>query len=289
MNQIEKLQHLKSIILSIPENKINLGVWRESLGDSCKTTQEMIEAGISACILGWATADQKFNDLGFSFSRYVDWTSVPVYCPFQHKNYKEEYYPDDVDESLWFIEFSAAQEFFGLNEEQVEYLIGSNSYNTQRPSNIQVAERIDTLISQLEERASSFTRFFYQSYFSVKEISSIAINNQYKQARVTISCENPYLQADQQIQFVSYLVLPADQDVLAYISNTFSVGDQSKSRLSFVPETNNSLLADLKNNPIEQLHENWADKFKSPYINHFNRMLTYLTLEALSTIKVVLH
>ena len=67
MNKIEKLEHLKKIVLSVPENQINLDMWRNRQGLRLTTKDEMLKAGAQACVMGWATADPTFYNMGFKF------------------------------------------------------------------------------------------------------------------------------------------------------------------------------------------------------------------------------
>lgn len=127
MTQIEKLEHLKSIILSVPENQINLNIWRSKQGLRLDTKDDMLKAGAQACLMGWATADPTFNSMGFEFHGVK-----PLYTPNQSTGVQ------------------AVQDFFELTYEQASLLNNRFCYKSLKPTHNEITQNINKVINQIK-------------------------------------------------------------------------------------------------------------------------------------------
>lgn len=112
---IQRLQHLITILQGVPPDRFNLAAWK------CGTT---------ACAVGWACLAPEFNKQGLTFRG-----PGPVYS-------KPDAEPDE-----FYTHWRAVEEFFGLTEVQAWHLFTEHAYaSIPNPVPQDVADRITALL-----------------------------------------------------------------------------------------------------------------------------------------------
>jgi hypothetical protein len=113
----QRLLKVAKILDTVPEEKFNLSMWRNS-------------CGTVACAVGWAASDPGFKRAGFSLRKHESsiWGNlhVPHYGEVNH--------------------WTAVEKFFGLSREQAEYLFLHLSYSGYDATPREVAERIRNFV-----------------------------------------------------------------------------------------------------------------------------------------------
>lgn len=277
MNQIEKLQHLKSILAKVPYELFDLDSWRDLDGLNLCTHKQMIDRAASGCVMGWAAADETFQKLNFNFVR-----ELPVYVPYHP--FGVELLAQGVTTGFEYYQATdAVMAFFGLDEDQADFLIATNQYETH--SIEEAIHKVDVLIKQLDCKPyelihlcdtshlvlDSELREFYLDCDAIREIS------------VVVDCTNKYFPKGCYLEFIAILNVPAEIEPIKYIEENYSV----TSPLSFVPNPNEGLEEYLESNPILNLNEKWQEDFVSPYDVDFNARLTHVVMESISNAKIV--
>jgi hypothetical protein len=119
---VGRLRELYAMLLGVPEDQFNLGVWRSKKTktesgneyDTGRVTdKELItnECGSVACAVGWACAYPPFKEAGLAY-QFEDGAGAPVVR----------------GSGAW--SFSAVMQFFGLDREHAEWLFSQSKYRT---------------------------------------------------------------------------------------------------------------------------------------------------------------
>lgn len=277
MNQLEKLHHLKSILAKVPNDKLDLDSWRDLNGLNLNSHQQMIDRGACGCVMGWATADETFQQLNFN---YIG--ELPVYVPY--KPLGVELLVQGVRNGFeYYRATEAVMAFFGLDEDQTDFLIASNKYETH--SVTEAIHKVDVLINQLDCKPYELTHLCDTSHLSLdRELREFCLDSDdIREISVVVDCMNKYFPNECYLEFIAVLNVPAEIDPIKYIEENYSV----TSPLAFVPNPNESLEEYLRTNPILHLNEGWQEDFVSPYDDVFNARLTHIVMESISNAKVV--
>lgn len=277
MNQIEKLQHLKSILAKVPNHAFTLDVWRDLDGLTLISHQQMIDSAASGCVIGWATADAAFQKLNFNFVG-----ELPVYVPY--KPLGVELLAQGVTTGFEYYQATdAVMAFFGLDEDQADFLIAANKYETHSVE--EAIHKVDVLIKQLDCKPYELIHLCDTSHLTLdSELREFCLDSDaIREISVVVDCTNKYFPNGAYLEFIAVLNVPAEIDPIKYIEENYSV----TTPLAFVPNPNESLEEYLESNPIINLNEGWQEDFISPYDHDFNARLTHVVMESISTVKVV--
>lgn len=131
MPNIERLQHLRTIIQNTSSDKFDLSNWK------CDTT---------ACAAGWAALNQEFNDQGLHLVQLQHYSISGLHFSF------EPYFNQSYG-------FFALEKFFDLDEDTTHELFGNldvDEYHEIRNSETLTERdiflrRLDTLLATLKE------------------------------------------------------------------------------------------------------------------------------------------
>lgn len=102
---IERLQHLITVLEGIPTDNFDLSGWTQSSIPDDANQQELIECGTVCCAVGWACLDPKFNAEGLTWD---DWKDSPEFG----------------SDTSW----DAVELFFGIRYAVAETMFSDESY-----------------------------------------------------------------------------------------------------------------------------------------------------------------
>ena len=137
---VERVRELYAMLIGLPESQFDLSVWRRGAvnGDifvsTSKVTDKQLldnECGAVACAIGWACAYPPFKAQGLRFMIGESY-GVPGLAhgsPFQRS-------------------FQAAEDFFGLRNDEALWLFSPDFYWRLRPTVKHVCARILELLAQ---------------------------------------------------------------------------------------------------------------------------------------------
>ncbi|WP_180190232.1 hypothetical protein [Acinetobacter sp. YH01009] len=277
MNQIEKLEHLKAIMAKVPCDKLDMDSWRDLNGLNLVSHQQMLDRGASACVMGWATADEIFQKLNFNFVY-----ELPVYVPY--KPFGVELLAKGVRTGFEFYQATeAVMEFFGLDEDQADFLISSNSYSGNNPN--EAIANINILLKEIDCIPYELNHLYNTSTLSLDlDLREFKLeSDDIREITVAIDCENKYFPDGGYLEFIATINIPKDLDPIQYIEDNFNV----TSPLSFVPNPNDLLEEYLEKNEIIDFHLGWQEDFVSPYDETFNAKLTHIVMESISNARIL--
>lgn len=141
MANIERLKELQNLLIKVPANQFDLGVWFSSVDSEGKEFSELAgKCGTSACAVGWACTHKEFNKQGLIYEIDGDNNGFPVYG----------------DDTGWY----AVEKFFDLSQNISEILFDESWYfdnfldedtNELKITTQDVAKRIQIVIDNPDE------------------------------------------------------------------------------------------------------------------------------------------
>lgn len=141
MANIERLKELQNLLIKVPVDQFDLGVWFDSVDSEGKEFSELAgKCGTSACAVGWACTHKEFNKQGLIYEIDEDNHGFPVYR----------------DDTGW----DAVERFFDLNINVAELLFDESWYedkfyndatNELKITTQDVANRIQIVIDNPDE------------------------------------------------------------------------------------------------------------------------------------------
>lgn len=130
MTQRERLEYARDMIQRVNPEKLNMNTWVYD----CRAPYD---CNTAACFAGWCARDPVFRRQGFEIEMSRQIEIFPVYKGYVgfFPVYKEHF------------GYAAVREFFGLTDEQCEYLTNPNRY----PRRMTSATQIDMVVRRIDE------------------------------------------------------------------------------------------------------------------------------------------